>query len=265
MNDNNHKAIYRPSGKAAEYASWACNLYTGCSNDCEYCYCKKGPLASVWTPEPRLKKCFRNEEHAYTIFIRELDKNIGSLRDDGLFFSFTTDPFLPETRSFTWNCILTALSKRIPVSVLTKRGDFVDAINVERWIDHGNLAFGFTLTGRDDLEPHASPTGERLGAMRRLHDMGFRTFASLEPVIDAAATAGCLSELVRLGCCDLVKVGLESGRRRGRYDDGEIGQLDNVLAHCPIPVYRKHSFTDHVGRPHDNPVNIFDLPTPSKF
>ena len=34
----NGKAIYNPKGKAGEYAPWACNFYTGCSNDCEYCY-----------------------------------------------------------------------------------------------------------------------------------------------------------------------------------------------------------------------------------
>ncbi len=41
----NGKALYQPSGKAAEYSAWACNFYTGCSNDCEYCYCKRGVLS----------------------------------------------------------------------------------------------------------------------------------------------------------------------------------------------------------------------------
>lgn len=258
-----NKAIYRPAGKAGEYAAWACNLYTGCSNDCAYCYCKKGPLASVWTPEPRLKKCFKNEEHAYTVFLKELDENILSLKEKGLFFSFTTDPFLPQSRAFTWNCILTAIAKGIPVSVLTKRADFVDIIGVDKWIRHDRLAFGFTLTGRDDLEPNASTNGERIAAMKRLHDMGFRTFVSLEPVINADSSAECLSEIIRLECCDLVKVGLESGRKRDSYDDGEIDWLDGVLARCPIPVYRKHSFTDYVGCPHDDPIDIFDLPPKS--
>ena len=39
------KAIYNPSGKAGEYSYWACNFYVGCSNGCEYCYCKKDILA----------------------------------------------------------------------------------------------------------------------------------------------------------------------------------------------------------------------------
>ena len=57
-------AIYRPKGAAGEYSAWACNFYTGCSNDCQYCYCKQGVMSHVWDTEPHLKKCFRNEEHA---------------------------------------------------------------------------------------------------------------------------------------------------------------------------------------------------------
>lgn len=29
------KAIYKPAGKAGEYAKYACNFYVGCSNDCK--------------------------------------------------------------------------------------------------------------------------------------------------------------------------------------------------------------------------------------
>ncbi len=253
-----YKAIYRPTGKAGEYASWACNLYTGCSNDCAYCYCKKGPLGVLWTPEPRLKKRFKNEEHAYSVFIRELEENIDDLRREGLFFSFTTDPFLHSTRDFTWNCILTAMNNGIPVSVLTKRADFLDFIRVDKWVNRGGLAFGFTLTGRDDLEPNASPTAERIEAMRRLHDMGFLTFASLEPVIDPDETSRIVSELVREGCCDLMKVGLESGRKEP-YDNGRLEGLRLQLQAAGIPVYLKHSFTQRLGLPEDTPKDIFKL------
>lgn len=31
----NGKAIYNPSGKAGEYSQWACNYFTGCSNECD--------------------------------------------------------------------------------------------------------------------------------------------------------------------------------------------------------------------------------------
>ena len=72
----NGKAIYNPSGKAGEYSDWACNFYTGCSNNCDYCYCKKGVMSHVWSDTPKLKKCFRDEEEAISIFEKELLANL---------------------------------------------------------------------------------------------------------------------------------------------------------------------------------------------
>lgn len=34
----NTSVIYRPRGKALEYAELAANLYTGCTHGCTYCY-----------------------------------------------------------------------------------------------------------------------------------------------------------------------------------------------------------------------------------
>ena len=69
------KAISNPSGKAGEYSYWACNFYVGCSNDCSYCYCKKGVLGSVMGANvATLKKCFKDEEHALQVFEKELTK-----------------------------------------------------------------------------------------------------------------------------------------------------------------------------------------------
>jgi len=52
--------------------------------------------------KPQLKKCFKNETDAFEIFSKELDKNLGELQKHGLFFSFTTDPLLPETEMLTF-------------------------------------------------------------------------------------------------------------------------------------------------------------------
>ena len=96
------KAIYNPSGKAGEYSQWACNFYVGCSNNCTYCYCKKGILAgAMGQNKPQLKKCFKDETHAIEIFKKEVESNLSELQKHGLFFSFTTDPMLPETIELT--------------------------------------------------------------------------------------------------------------------------------------------------------------------
>ena len=50
------KAIYQPSGKAAEYGEWACNFHIGCSNWCDYCYCSKALHPGLWSSTVTLKK-----------------------------------------------------------------------------------------------------------------------------------------------------------------------------------------------------------------
>lgn len=50
------KAIYQPSGKAAEYGEWACNFHIGCSNWCDYCYCSKALHPGLWSSTVTLKR-----------------------------------------------------------------------------------------------------------------------------------------------------------------------------------------------------------------
>jgi DNA repair photolyase len=123
----NGKAIYNPSGKAGEYSYWACNFYVGCSNGCEYCYCKKGILKEVMGQnKPQLKKCFKDESHALEVFCKELKANLQELQEHGLFFSFTTDPMLPETIFLTHEAITACRDSNIPVKILTKCTNWVD-------------------------------------------------------------------------------------------------------------------------------------------
>lgn len=215
MKNFNGKAIYNPSGKAGEYAEWACNFYVGCSNGCEYCYCKKGILKPVMGQDtPQLKKCFRDDEHALEVFEKELKANLPELQKHGLFFSFTTDPMLEETRRLTTNAWGIAIDNKVPVKILTKRADWVDwelrCMNHDK-DDLALTAFGFTLTGHDELEPNASTNAERIEAMHKLHNAGFKTWASIEPVIDFESSLQMLWGI--RNCCDLAKIGLMSGKK----------------------------------------------------
>lgn len=212
------KAIYNPSGKAGEYSDWACNFYNGCSNNCDYCYCKRGVMASTWSDKPYLKKCFRDEDHALEVFEKDLSGNAEELQKHGLFFSFTTDPLLPETMGLTFKAIYIATQNDIPVKILTKRADMAYwafagfGIVAQRMQEKKHLiAIGLTLTGHDELEPGASTNQERINTMKALHCVGFKTFASIEPIID-------LDSSFRMICrttdyCDLYKIGLESNKK----------------------------------------------------
>ncbi len=224
MKTFNGKAIYNPSGKAGEYSYWACNFYTGCSNGCTYCYLKKGVLAHAMGGNmPKLKACFLgSEEYALFCFESELNKNLEELRKHGLFFTFTSDPMLKETIQLTFAAIQKCVYYDIPVKILTKVADFgewwfsqlTSESSIREQLLHiaytKNVAFGFTLTGHDELEPNVSTNSERIKSMKILHEGGYKTFASIEPVIDFESSERMIAQTKDF--CDLYKVGLESGK-----------------------------------------------------
>lgn len=237
------KAIYQPTGKAAEYSPWACNFYTGCSNDCEYCYCKRGVMAHVWDNKPHLKKSLVSPNFALRIFCDEMFKNIKELRENGLLFSFTTDPLLPETKDLTLKAVEIAAQHGVRSKILTKRADFVDVVKETLKPYSRFIAFGFTLTGFDEKEPFADSNTDRIEAMKELHEMGFKTFASLEPVITPAMSFNMIR--ATQGFCDLYKVGLMSGRKID-YNRIYIDTFfKNLIALSKFEkIYLKDSFLD---------------------
>lgn len=247
------KAIYQPSGKAAEYAKWACNFYVGCSNMCEYCYCKKGVLkTTMGYDKPRLKACFIDENHAIDAFCNELELNSDELRKHGLFFSFSTDPMLHETFALTFFAAIHAIRRGIRVKILTKRTDWVPTLfdmDIENshsrlfktWKD--DIAFGFTLTGYNKLEPNANTNEERILAMEQLHNAGFKTFASIEPVIDISKSLLMIRKTIEF--CDLYMVGLLSSAKCDFFLARKL--IDGALELITYPESRaKIYFKDNV-------------------
>lgn len=252
-----NKAIYQPKGKAGEYAGYACNFYTGCSNDCQYCYCKKGVLSHVWSTTPTLKKCFKDSADALAVFKKELDyyKDQQDFRKRGLFFSFTTDPLLEETIDLTISAVEYALRDYIPVQILTKRAD--GALRLIEKLSNRlgginphfhKLAIGFTLTGHDELEPNADLTESRIHAMRQIHALGLKTFASIEPMLDLPTAEDVIN--CTLGFCDLYKIGLLSGGKR-TIDQLELAHfiptITEKIGNAGAKVYWKESISETTG------------------
>ena len=257
------KAIDEPVGKAGEYAKYACNFYVGCSNDCNYCYCKRGVLAhAMGKPQATLKKCFADEEQALRIFQKELRENINELQQHGLFFTFTSDPMLKECRSLTIKAIDYAVTFNVPCKILTKRADFLNDLPSEWFVNNWTkerIAFGFTLTGCDELEKDASTNDERIKTMHTLHIFGFKTFASIEPIISLKKSADMIERTLKF--CNLYKIGLVSGRREYSKDDvfRWVADLYTMLAgfhfanNTQFPkVYFKNSVLEYIGETRDN-------------
>jgi DNA repair photolyase len=213
------KALYNPSGKAGEYSQWAVNFYNGCSGRCTYCYMNKGVLSALHSDTPIIKKSLGNEYQAFEIFCKELEKNKSELQKHGLFFNFNSDPFLPDTWELNVRAIQKCIENDIPVKTLTKqvlRFNEVHLLPITPDRIKKNWAIGFTLTGRDDLEPGCATNIDRIKEMIYLHDLGFITWASIEPVIDICKSFDMV--LGTTGFCDHYKIGLESGKKFDKDD-----------------------------------------------
>lgn len=224
MSKTKNLAIYRPNGAAAEYSTWACNLYNGCSHTCNYCYCKRGVFGHILGKDvPEIKALLGGEPgKAYHLFCQELDKYRNQIiTDGGLFFSFSTDPMLREEINLTMRCIEYAFSQQVPVIILTKATWWVreDWVIGSLYAHRDLLTIGFTLTGHDELEPGAPANVSRQTALIYLSKMQFRTFASMEPVIDFVSSLAIIRTIA--SDCQEYRIGLLSPYSKKRYDSAQ--------------------------------------------
>lgn len=233
----NGRCLYTPKGAAREYAAVGCNFYRGCPYQCRYCYNRRGWTAAVMGVDhavleneftnvekrPKKYRALTGEEYAFLRFQQEVFKWQDYLRQTGIFFSFSTDPLCPDAFDLTRLCARYATKEfGIPVKVLTKNADF--SAQQMLWLDmvpigrRQLIAFGFTLTGRDDWEPYASKNIERVRMMRVLHDMGYKTFASIEPIVDFESSLSMIASCVKF--CDQFLIGLMSKPPKDLYQYG---------------------------------------------
>ena len=262
----NGKAIYTPKGAALEYGRTGCNFYTGCPHECEYCYLKRGITGkALGGTEVRLKKCFKDDKHALQVFCKEVMQHRDRLKRTGVFFSFTTDPMIPDTIELMMQALLFLQDMGIPSYILTKNADFIDYELFRTYMMGLNvrslLHFGFTLTGRDDMEPKASLNADRIATMKRLkQDYGCHTWASIEPVIDWLSAERVV--MASLPYCDHYKIGLRSGVKRDYYNQAEtferVSFLVEVITRAYRDVYLKQSVRTFIGNDYNVTLEQFN-------
>lgn len=200
------KIIYKPYGKAGEYADYAVNLYNGCSHGCTYCY---APMIMHKNKEDFIKAGQRK------CLIANLQKDIAYLSSrkeqvKSVFLCFTCDPYQPIESEFgiTRWAIQLLHDAGISVMILTKGGlrairDFDLLTNRDQ--------FGVTLTcdipGESKLwEPGAGMPEHRIQSLKTAHDKGIRTWVSLEPVIYPDSTLNLIKQTHSF--VDMYKVGI---------------------------------------------------------
>lgn len=246
------RALYTTKGAAREYGRIGCNFYKGCPHECEYCYLKRGaPSKQLGGNVAQLKKCFKDEDDALRIFRKEVHTHLDDCKRHGVFFSFATDPLIPETRNLTIGALQELMKHDIPAQVLTKDASWIFDEYTKVFFfgmlpDSGkDIRLGFTLTGRDDMEPKASTNAQRIDIMRLLkkHHPDVKTWASIEPVIDWGHAT--VAVMMSLDCCDHYKIGLRSGVKKDYYNLVQSGiyldDLTKMVTAAGRTVYLKES------------------------
>jgi len=177
--------IYKPRGRAHEYAPLALNIYKGCEHRCLYCF---GPSAL----QSKRENYFNGPNPKKNVLNR-LQKDAQSLREKGInkeiLISFIGDPYQPAEidLGLTRQVIEILIQFDLRFTILTKGG-----IRAERDFDllenHPKARFGTTLifTNQKDAdywEPGAASISDRIKAIEIAHDMCIPTWVSIEPVI----------------------------------------------------------------------------------
>ncbi len=182
--------LYRPKGRAREYALLAANGFRGCPHGCWYCF---GPNVLHIKPEDFAQAHSRSD--VLKILEKELqqceydpfDENGIDYKTERVLLSFTCDPYpdFDMKPALTRSMIELIHQYGHPVCILTKGG--IRSLRDLDLLGKGDQ-YATTLTFTDETlrekyEPHAAPTDERIAVLHEAHDQGIFTWVSCEPVI----------------------------------------------------------------------------------
>lgn len=274
----NGKCLYTPGGAAREYAAVGCNFFRGCPFQCSYCYNRKGLTATVnGLPFAQLEDAFSkpsrrqkkyqdmpDEDYVLTVFKMEVDKWFDHLQKFGIFFSFTTDPLSPDTAALTTKAAFYAAQRGINVKILTKNAGATSAI-FRPFLNNkhnSHIAIGFTLTGRDDIEPYAPKNDERIETLKLLHQWGLKTFVSIEPIVDFDSSWRMIEQTA--GFADQHLIGLMSNRKANGFEpydskacDAFLHKVSLLAMDSGMKVYWKDSIRKFADNSFNN-EHVFD-------
>lgn len=166
-----------------EYGDYTMNHILGCAHGCKYpCYAfmMKKRFRQVASYEAWL------EPYLVSNTLELLDREIPRLKSKitSVQLCFTTDPFMYEYDEIE-RMSLAAIEKLnaagIKCTVLTKG---LLPIELARYSNENE--YGITLISLDEdyrvrIEPGAAPYQDRLSSIRALHNMGCKTWVSIEP------------------------------------------------------------------------------------
>ena len=193
--------IYRPKGRAGEYAKYALNIYNGCDHSCTYCYAPAVlRMSSNDFARPKAKKDL----------LKKVEQSARQTKTtEPILLCFTCDPYqlLDETTGYTREVIKILKRHGLSFQVLTKGGSRA-LRDIDLYTD-GDL-FGTTLTLINDhytkqIEPRTALPQDRIDTIKTFHKKGIFTWISLEPVLNPISTLRLIEKTHSF--VDLYKVG----------------------------------------------------------
>jgi len=201
--------IYKPKGKAQEYAELALNIYKGCQHGCRYCYNTKTP----WTDREKYyldadpKKDFLKR---LEIDAKKIALEYGAACPE-ILLSFVGDVYQPADEAFNLArpTIEILIDHGLPFTILSKGGmratkDFDILKHYKKFRAGTSLVF-WDQEKASRLEPGAAAIKDRVDSILKAHELGIKTWISIEPVIYQGDAIKILENLGTL--VDQVKVG----------------------------------------------------------
>ena len=167
-----------------EYGDYTLNHVEGCSHGCKYpCYAflLKKRFGVVKSYEDWINpKLVKNIDELLNKEIPKYKNKIKSLH-----LCFTTDPFMYEYEDIAESSahIIRRLNENDIICTALTKG--IIPYNKLKDTDLKN-SFGITLISlsedyRKEYEPGSAPYIDRINALRKMHDEGFKTWVSIEP------------------------------------------------------------------------------------
>lgn len=166
-----------------EYGDYTLNFVQGCAHGCKYpCYAflLKKRFGQIKSEEEWLKP------YLVSNTLEILDKEIPRLKDKikSVQLCFTTDPFMvgyTEVQKMSMDVIKKLNAAKIKCTVLTK-GILPEALSkCSKKNEYGITLITLDEAYREMIEPGAVSCADRLAALKKLHDLGCKTWVSIEP------------------------------------------------------------------------------------
>ena len=166
-----------------EYGDYTMNHVLGCAHGCKfpcYAFMIKKRFGQVDSYENWL------EPYLVSNTLELLEQEIPRLKDKikSVHLCFSTDPFMydyDEIEKMSIAAIEKLNAANIKCSVLTKGILPLSLAELDKNNEYGITIISLNEEYREKMEPYTAPYKERIAALRKLHDLGCKTWVSIEP------------------------------------------------------------------------------------